>query len=474
MKEIEIYIIIGVILWGGIISLIIESPIFFISLGIAGVIVLIIYLTFRRTHIKKEKEKLRLKEKEENIQSIIFAIKSKTIKKIGSIHKEQLIKEKGELLKKLNNTTNKYEIIFYSSALQLLDFKFPIIEILDKYLEAIKREEDISLYEKDLDNKVSNYLAFSVNVPEEHLSIEVSTQYKKMISFFKNWGKSCYITFVKENNQSSFHFGTGRKSNYNVDQQLFLNVKSNEEVLHFKLKTGNIYVYPYFIIFVKEKNDFLLFEWDKLHFTQKYSYVNVTGYFSKLNGANEVSRRYQHANLDGSPDMRFKHNNVYIKYGVSILNCLEIPEFNILIANTQKARRLLDELDAYKKLIASNTSNYFQPQSQQDFHFFKIFRKIIDDYGCSIVAEKRLVYLLADYNAYKEDYYAPKIIRDLSENSVLFKMSKKEISFTELITFSTLISNKIKRPFNEVLLFLTTLNQTILEKIDKTVNHNNI
>lgn len=420
-----------------IVWLIINFPIpSFIIIGCIGIIIF-----FNWYQKKKEKDKKKIideqkrieKERQERINNSISKIKDYVRINIGTLNKSELDSKKKEIEKNLgkNNTIDYY---FKLADKEITEKRIDALEILDKNIENLRNEKDNELSHKELVAKIdeiNNYKCFD----QLHINKNIENKFYDLKNSLNLVCSGCYVNLIRSSTQIHFFYGTMKRVPLNIDSKVYMNVHSSIDIIHFKTEGGDIYIYPFYIVYVNNSNSVTYINWSEINFEFTEVGIGIIGRIDKLKGAEYWFTTYEHTRVDGTPDMRYKHNSTIYVCKASLLRIVPVPTFNMLIADKHLANNLLTVFKDYKNFIIKEKKIIISHNNSPS-KFGIEFEKIIKEFGIEVINEYKFFFLLSDYNAFDNNLILKRLISSFINEKIFHKIYNKEIDKTNLYLYS--------------------------------------
>lgn len=380
-----------------IIYVIIETlPVFLTIMGI-GIIVWIVWAIIDNKKNKKQ-EILRAIQKEKNLK--IQQIRKKCAHLTSSLNEETIMKEEKSLNEaKSSKPKTGYDKIFIDVSIKRHQLKHEIFKYAFSCIEAIKQNtfnEDKALV---LDRLLLDYKEHEIAEDGIVISDFRKGAFRKLSETIADIRNKCFTMLALTPNISNLNLFNGSINGYKFDHNCFLNVKSSEEIIHLSCQKISYFIYPLFIVEANNKDDFTIHPWNVLSFNVRKIRAYTKGYGSVIKGAIEIGHTYDYTCIDGSPDRRYKNNDIYRTYDVYVLSCKQISGLNFIVANESLANRLLQCFNLYATL--KDPKSNIEITKFDDADEFKgsslltVLDKTISEYGVEVVNSEKLFYIVS-------------------------------------------------------------------------------
>lgn len=454
------------------INVIIEAlPVFLIIIGI-GVIVFIIVKIYngkkakKLEFVNKEREKIRAIQKERNQK--IQQIQQKCIPLTPSLNEEIIVKQE-KILKNAQSLKPKtgYDQIFIDVNVKRNQLKYDIYKCALSCIEAIKQDTFNEIMALELDRLITEYKQNQFTADGFVISDFRKDAFRKLSETIADIRSKSFTLLTWKSNLSNLNLYNGSRQGYSLNHNCFLNVKSSEEIIHLSCQKTSLYIYPLFIVDASNKENFTIYPWNILSFSVRKIRAYTKGYGSGIKGAIEIGHTYEHTCIDGSPDMRYKHNDIYRTYNVFVLLCKQIPWLNFIVANESLAYRLVQCFNYYATLKEPkrNIENTTIDDTEKS-NFASLLSELehtISEYGIGIITSKKLFYIISDSGCFKNDAKARNLFKELFNDYVLDRFLIFHMKQPEIETLALLYSYKFNYPVEECLLFINNI-KSVLSK----------
>ena len=414
---------------------------------ITVIIMAVVYIIREVIENKKKKEE----EKKKRINNEINSRIIKVVPCIGT-YSDSLYEEIENKILRYKSIVSKLKpnselMFFYDVIIRRLSLKLSIVSVLKKLILALSNELPIEELDIALDNCI---LEFANYVPIFNEEVINPLEYEEIKSVFRNLPKSVFVSYnrMPTSNNAGFYIYDSYKS----DNSTFLSIQSSFEILHITDKCYNLFLYPNFIIVSKNKEDFSIIKWEDINLKYISSKVTLIGY-RKLKGARELSHRYTHMCIDGTPDMRYKNNEKYTTYELFIIQDSNDPRIKFYVADKRSVRIVIDAVNKYRQSI----TNSMDTSSNEDYalnYFVTSIENILSTENIQIIHEKKLLYLLSDVNAFKEDKVYSRIFKKMHEEGLLSLMSEDDLDSQLMILKSNEYAVEYSRSNSDIYEFI--------------------
>lgn len=448
-------------------------PVFLILIGI-GVILLIVVKTINDKKIKKleliKKEREKIK-KEERIIQQERQQKIRNIQEIcktftNLLNKDGLAKQE-KLLKSVLSTTQKseYDKPFLDINIKRNQLKYDIAKCALSCIDAINQDNLTDDMLANLDTLISEYDNYKTVNDGFVVSNNIKKKFGELISLIEEVRNNSFTMLATDNNLSNLNLCSGPYLYYYFNYDFYLNVQSSEKVIHIKSRNTSLYLYPLFIIEANNNQNFMIHHWDDLTFESRTIRAFTKGYNSHVKGAIELCHQYEHSCVDGSPDRRYKQNDIYRMYNVRVIKCKQIPSFNFIVADETYATRLVTSLNTYavpktSKNDASEKET-FEEEQLLPFSFFSTLDYTMSEYGVEILKTKKVFYVLSDLGCFKNNSKLKNLFMEIINDQILETFLISEIRNPEIEVLAVRYSSKFNYSVDECVLILNGVQDTV-------------
>lgn len=473
MKNLQSLFYILVIFFIVINALIEILPVFLILIGI-GVIVLIVVniindkKTKKEELIKKKREKIIKEERriQQERQQKIKMIQERCKKFTNLLNKEGLTKQE-KLLKSVQSATQKsgYDKPFLDINIKRNQLKYDIAQCALSCIDAINQDNLTDDMLTNLDTLITEYDNYKTVNDGLIISCHIKKKFGELISLIEEVRINSYTMLATDNNLSNLNLCSGPYRYYFFNHDFFLNVQSSEKVIHIKSRNTSLYLYPLFIIEASNNENFMIHQWDGLIFESRTIRAFTKGYNSHIKGAIELCHQYEHSCVDGSPDRRYKQNDIYKMYNVCVIKCKQIPSFNFIVADKTYATRLVTSLNTYAAPKTSkndaNAIETFKEENLLALLFFSILDHTISEYGTEILKTKKVYYILSDLGCFKNIPKLQNLFMEIVNDQLLETFLISEIRNPEIEVIAVRYSSKFNYSVDECVLILNGIQDTV-------------
>lgn len=382
---------------------------------------------------------------------------------------EEIIVKQEKTLKNAQSLKPKtgYDQIFIDVNVKRNQLKYDIYKCALSCIEAIKQDtfnEDMVM---ELDRLITEYKQNQFTADGFVISDFRKEAFRKLSETIEDIRSKSFTLLTRNPNLSNLNLHNGSSQGYNVNHNCFLNVKSSEEIIHLSCHNNSLYIYPLFIVDASNREHFTIYPWNNLSFSFRKIKAYTKGYGSVIKGAIEIGHTYDHTCIDGSPDMRYKHNNIYRTYYVYVLSCKQISGLNFIVANESLAYRLHQCFNYYatlnepKRNVEDTTTG--DTEKSNFSSLLSELEKTISEYGIGIITSKKLFYIISDSGCFKNDVKARSLFKELVNDFVLDRFLIFHMKQPEIETLALLYSYKFNYPVEECLLFINSI-KSVLSK----------
>lgn len=344
---------------------------------------------------------------------------------IESIKSEEAILT--DLLSKVPITT--FDAPFIDVKVKKQQLKIAIITLASDIISKIEND----LFENDsiekLDQHIKEYGLVS-GCDGRIIGDKQKEKFNDLCDALQMIENRTYINVTSNSSIDSLNLCHGQRTKYKYNRSTYMCVGSSLKPIHFSYDGISIYLYPDYIVVVKN-DEFKIHSWNNITFKTDAIKAYAKGYSSNIKGAEILYSMYEHTRIDGTPDRRFKNNQLYHLVRLYRLHCNNIPNLNFIIANQIEAQSLKKLLIEYSLLFQSTTDT-IQAEIENQEEFVRALkdevRSIISQNGINIVLEKRFLHLLADSKVCYRETNALAILRHFFEDCILLEIYCSEIA----------------------------------------------
>ena len=211
--------------------------------------------------------------------------------------------ERADIIKEIKKTKRNlffFKLLYFISSIILIGFIFKWFK--NNVTETKEYENDLL---KQLENCIIN-IDLNINNNIINKFSILTNKYQEIISCSKIWDLISVSSLNQRVSRTSAEASIERKE-INFKTERINIIKSKFMPLHFaNANGGDIYIYPAFIFYFENENDFALIDIRNL----EISIINQSFIEEETlpNDATIVKRVWAKSNADGSPDRRFKNN----------------------------------------------------------------------------------------------------------------------------------------------------------------------
>ena len=447
----------------------------FIILAVVGVIAFIITTIINQKKSKELEKQRKLKEQasleRKAKQGKIQKIHDKCSRFTSLINEETLTKQE----KALNSAQSVisrsiYDKPFIDINIRRNQAKYDIFKYALTCIDSIKRDSFTDDMLLKLDGLIAEYDRYRSGNDGFFISDFQKAEFEKLKSEFENVRNKCFNMLTSISYSSTLNLCSGQRKCYNYNHECFLNVHSNEKIIHLYCHNVSLYLYPLFIVEVNNDENFVIHNWRELSFDIHKIRAYTKGYGSELKGAVELCHSYEHTCIDGTPDMRYKKNDIYRTYRVCQLTCKQIPSFNFIVANETLANGLLHCFNQYTNLKESKNCADIRNQNNDDYtiysSLFNELDNVISEYGVEIISSKKLFYIMSDLGCFKNDTKLRLLFRDMTDDNIMDLFLNSYITQSKLEDLALIYSYKYNYSIDDCL--------TILNKVKGIVSKHRV
>lgn len=441
-------------------------PILIIS-AVIGVFVFIISTIIKENKAKKleiinkEREKIRQehqKRKEEK-QHKIQNIHEKCKRFEGLLNNEGLAKQEKTLKSILSVAPRSgYDKPFLDIKIRRNQLKYDIGKCALSCIDAVNQDKLTEDMLTNLDSLIAEYDNIKTATDGFVVSVIKKKEFGTLISLIEEVRDNSYTMLATDPNLSNLNLCSGPFRYYSFNNDSFLNVHSCERNIHLKSRNISLYLYPLYIIEATNNENFTIHQWSGLTFETRTIRAFIKGYNSHIKGAIELCHQYEHTCVDGSPDRRYKNNDIYRMYNVCVIKCNQIPNFNFIVADKTYANRLVQYFNSYATLKQpmrnADSKKASDPDKSNLAYLLTELDNTISEYGVDIVNSKKLFYIISDSGCFKNDAKLRLLFRELVNDHLLERFLIFHMKQPEIETLALLYSYKFSYPVEECMSFI--------------------
>ena len=413
------------------------------------VIAIIVYkATKEKKHQKVLAEERKKAEGEREIRKRksekISIIKEKCKAFSNIFNRESIQKEEDELRTLLSyNFTSEFEVPFIEIKIKKQQLKIAIVSLALDIIEEIEQNDEVSDLIIKLDQYLQEYETVS-GFDGRQISVEQEDDYNHLCKILETLPTKTFVHLSTDSSLNSLNLCYNQKSKYKFERSAYLGVGACLKPIHLSYESKSVYLYPYYIIIVQgEKFEFI--SWESLAFNRSQIKGYTKGFQSKVIGAEILYSIYEHTRVDGTPDRRYKKNDLYHLIRLYKLHCLSIPILNIIIANHVEMVAVEKAFLKYSSYFQINQQNIYVENSEftetlNDLQ--EVIENIISNNGIDILFDKKFINILNDSGIAYRQTSLFELIKRFYQDGIILDIYYSEISEKRIYEIRTEYSSK--------------------------------